>query len=258
MKRAGVMALKKWWGDWATAVGLAAAAGLLTIVKPVERSFSLTDMRLSYGYKEKETIPEWLCLFLALFIPLGVQIVWLLPRGKLNALHLSVLGLSLSLTLTLFLASVAKVLFGRLRPDWLARCNADYNGKYPIDIPGKLATISICNPSRRREQVEGMKSFFSGHAAVSFAGLAFLALFLSHQLHLLQRPKAYKIPAVLLPLLLAIFIAATRLSDFRHHWEDVVVGSGIGCLTAIIAHRIYLPLIESDSTSDANILDECA
>lgn len=179
-----------------------------------------------------------------------MQAVWLLPRKRYLDFHHSVLGLALSLTLTLFLAGVAKCLFGRLRPDWLARCSPlRVNEQYPLDPPGGLATLAVCDPARLEEQIEGMKSFFSGHsagkpagksnAAVSFAGLGFLALFVARQVRLAQHPRGYKVPAVLLPLLLAVFVAATRLSDFRHHWEDVVVGSVIGCLTATLANRIY-------------------
>lgn len=54
--------LKQWWADWATVGGLAGAAGLLTLLEPVRRSFSLTDPKLAYPYLANDTIPEWLCL----------------------------------------------------------------------------------------------------------------------------------------------------------------------------------------------------
>lgn len=43
------------------------------------------------------------------------------------------------------------------------------------------------------------------------------------------------------PLFLAMWIAITRLEDHRHHVEDVVAGSTIGVVTALIGYLVYYP-----------------
>lgn len=46
--------------------------------------------------------------------------------------------------------------------------------------------------------------------------------------------KSWKICVVFLPLLLATFIAYSRLIDFHHHYSDVVGGSCLGTGIAIV------------------------
>lgn len=63
----------------------------------------------------------------------------------------------------------------------------------------------------------------------SWAGLAYLALYLAGKLKSFNgKSHLWRYWLSLAPLALALFITMTRLSDYWHHWQDVIVGSLIG------------------------------
>jgi diacylglycerol diphosphate phosphatase/phosphatidate phosphatase len=85
---------------------------------------------------------------------------------------------------------------------------------------------------------------------MSFAGLTYLALFLAGRLHLFaphsthgKHLYAYALSAA--PLLLASYIASSRVSDFRHRGSDVIGGALIGIFFGILAFRYYYPWLSS-------------
>jgi diacylglycerol diphosphate phosphatase / phosphatidate phosphatase len=84
---------------------------------------------------------------------------------------------------------------------------------------------------------EGYKSFPSGHASWSFAGLTFLSLYLSGKIQVFDRKgHVAKLCVITLPLLAAALIGVSRIDDYWHHWEDVVAGSLLGKFSFIFIH----------------------
>jgi diacylglycerol diphosphate phosphatase/phosphatidate phosphatase len=43
-----------------------------------------------------------------------------------------------------------------------------------------------------------------------------------------RRASLFQYYAVLIPLCVATFIGVSRIRDYRHHWQDVLVGGIIG------------------------------
>jgi hypothetical protein len=101
------------------------------------------------------------------------------------------MGLALSLATAFLITQGMKLIFGKPRPDLLSRCNPDLTRirEFTINRVGEtfnqnwvLVTSGICqNPDRSRggELMDGFKSFPSGHASFSWAGLLYLSLFLA-------------------------------------------------------------------------------
>ena len=133
-----------------------------------------------------------------------------------------------------------KLSFGRLRPDfrerWTTAACAGVVAR-PRDL--ECTGIAPSTEIRLADVYDGMKSFPSGHSAISAAAATYLSLALADRW---IRPKAVSVwarPVAALGvgglLALAGFTAASRLSDNRHHPEDVAVGAAIGVGTGAAA-----------------------
>lgn len=123
---------------------------------------------------------------------------------------------------------------GRLRPDFISRCVPDT--KYlPLSI--------ICTGSAKLV-AEGRRSFPSGHSSSVFGGLGFISLLLNdHFLVFDGSGRIYKFIIFLIPLLTASLVSISRIIDYRHHWDDVLAGSSIGCLSAAAGYYYFYPLL---------------
>lgn len=65
--------------------------------------------------------------------------------------------------------------------------------------------------------------------AGSFAGLGFLAWYLSGKIRVFdRRGHVAKLCFLFLPLLIAALVGVSRVDDYWHHWTDVFAGSLIG------------------------------
>ena len=74
----------------------------------------------------------------------------------------------------------------------------------------------------------------------SFAGLGFLALYLSGKIRAFdRRGHAAKLCIVLFPYLVAALVGVSRVDDYWHHWTDVFGGALLGLMfTEIIYSKI--------------------
>lgn len=157
-----------------------------------------------FPYTEHETIPPWLLILLAAGVPIVVipivsliflpghtvprdtpkALIW---RRKLWELHVGWLGLALSIASTWFITDGIKNLFGNPRPDMLARCNPDVDNWTKYIVGGlnfnggnhRLVSADICRGVPGRDLNDGFRSFPSGHASSSAAGLIYLSLFIA-------------------------------------------------------------------------------
>src|SRR4051812_1735047 len=123
-------------------------------------------------------------------------------------------GMSLilgSLILTSFITDVIKNAVGRPRPDLISRCKP-----VPRTPDNKLVTIDVCTETDPHTLQDGWRSFPSGHSSFAFAGLGFLALFISGQTHVFRpRTDLGRVLLALAPLLGAAMIAISRCEDYR-------------------------------------------
>lgn len=116
---------------------------------------------------------------------------------------------------------------GKLRPDFLSRCQPNES--------------NVCTDPGNNTK-EGRLSFPSGHSSQGFAGLSYLSYYVAGQLHVFARKGyTYKLYLVGIFPLVAALISITRISDYRHHWEDVLVGALMGIFMSYFCYRFYFP-----------------
>lgn len=232
-------------------------------VTPFHRLFSLSDLHIHYPHAIVERVPVSYLFVYALGIPLLCLAIWSsLFRPAVHKIHVTYLGLLISVFLTVFLTDFIKNGVGRPRPDLLDRCKPKA-GTEKVD----LVDWHVCTQTDSHVLHDGFRSFPSGHSSFSFAGLGFLSLyvflsppalliarlyeqlltdlqhsFFASQTHTLH-PHA-SLPSLLLtiaPLLGALTIAISRCEDYRHDVWDVTAGSILGLVVAWLTYRRYYP-----------------
>ena len=238
------LALRYSLGDWAACVLLFCVGLYLDRAKPFEQYIGnrLADPSISYPHtpQELQQVTASQLIYIALVIPacaIGATQL-LLRRRRSSDLNQALLGLWSSVALALTLVCFVKNLYGRLRPDFLARCQ-------PVGS-GASAACSNLGP----EVLEGRKSFPSGHSALSMAGEAYLTLWLGAKLMHAELPATLALGGTLwrlmlaaVPWLFALWVGLSRIEDYWHHWEDVAAGSFIGTATAYTMYRLRFPPI---------------
>jgi membrane-associated phospholipid phosphatase len=174
---------------------------------PNKRPFTLANDDIAYPYKTKETISSAVLVVVALIVPAVIiflvafllvpgptvpkstprSLVW---RRKLWEWFAGWTGLALSCATAWIITNGMKNLIGHWRPDLLSRCNPDITnianyavGGYPNTTQGSyLVTWQICQTTDQSTLDDGFRSFPSGHASFSAAGLIYLSLFLASKL----------------------------------------------------------------------------
>ncbi|GAA6024083.1 hypothetical protein JCM10207_009304 [Rhodosporidiobolus poonsookiae] len=192
---------------------------------------------------------------LTFYLPLAViALVALALRRSLHDLHHAVLGLWASRELMRVIVEGVKNRVGRLRPDFLSRCQWD-----PL--------LQACTGDAWLIK-DGRRSFPSGHSSTAWQGLFFLSLYIAGKngafsffrppspllprrvpsspllrtLHTLLSSHLLRLSLALAPCALASWIQITRLEDHYHHVEDVLTGGLIGALCALAGYCTYYPV----------------
>ena len=230
-----------------------------------------------------------------------------LPGGgaKASTYHLRfhlantyILGLLLSLALTLFITDLLKNVIGKQRPDFWGRCggvvqDVEIISKYTIPDYGlsssstgsgtRMVTWEVCQnyyndviatPATggpglkqisRGTLQDGWRSFPSGHASMSFAGLGYLSLFLAYTFGVLGsgrerwvgrggRRSILALVVTMVPVLAAGYISATRYADLMHGGTDICAGVVFGVLGAAVGWGWYA--VEAQTILDKGLPGE--
>ena len=251
--RASAAAVFPWSsGDWIAMCILFFIGFQIDAQPPFERPLTpqvMADPTISFPHTpiDQQQIPTGLLWRLTLVLPAIILVILTvacpLPRGVPNKWWLlseMLLGLLSSVGFAFVLVCFIKVRVGRLRPDFVARC-APTNNRICTGAANVVA--------------EGRKSFPSGHSALSYSGLTFVSLVLAAMLMRTPTPRLgrmWKAMVISLPWLLALHVALSRLQDFWHHWQDVLVGTLIGNAAACLS--FHLRFTWASLTSGAGLL----
>jgi len=196
-------------------------------------------------------IPSYTNNLIAGVVPVILVIVIGGYRNSLHERHHGLLAAISGSSLNRVITEALKNRIGRLRPDFLARCKWD-------------ASRHVCTGDIY-QTFDGRRSFPSGHSSTAFVGMTFITLFLAGKTAALcfnftpsrgafLRSRFARLCLVLLPLVYAAWVAITRVEDYRHHKEDVIVGSVIGIFSGTICYLLYWPSPFSASSFSAETM----
>uniref|UniRef100_A0A1I8AE17 AcidPPc domain-containing protein n=1 Tax=Steinernema glaseri TaxID=37863 RepID=A0A1I8AE17_9BILA len=131
------------------------------------------------------------------------------------------------------MVDIAKYTIGRQRPHFMEVCKPNV-GYRNCGTNHTYITDFWCTTTDTKVIHEAQLSFYSGHSSFSFYAAWYTSLYLQARLY---RPLYSRL---LLPVIQfslfggAAFVAYSRVSDYKHHWSDVLVGSAMGSAIGII------------------------
>ncbi|KAH8419581.1 hypothetical protein KR222_007105 [Zaprionus bogoriensis] len=237
---------------------LTAASLLLPkLVKPFKRGFFCGDESLGYPLRES-TIGTAVVIGMALGLPtcviVVVELFKQLPAGNRDAaarekretgcrlvhrlaqLYKQAGYYLFGLAMLTFTTILTKLCIGRLRPHFYAVCQPmlpDGSTCHDAQNEGRYIDSYTCSNANVTdflfEQLN--QSFPSGHASLMMYSMLYLAIYLQAALS----TRISKLLKHLLQFLFVMFgwyVSLTRITDYWHHWSDVLAGALLGVLFA--------------------------
>ncbi|XP_035165006.1 phospholipid phosphatase 1 isoform X1 [Oxyura jamaicensis] len=214
----------------------------LAKIKPYQRGFFCNDDSIKYPFHDS-TITSTVLYTVGFTLPIFSIILGETLSVFYNNLHSNsfvrnnyiatiykaigtfIFGAAASQSLT----DIAKYAIGRLRPHFLAVCQPDWT-----QINCSLGYIENFPCQGEKAKInEGRLSFYSGHSSFSMYCMLFLALYLQARMkgdwaRLVRPTLQFGLIAA------SIYVGLSRVSDYKHHWSDVLTGLIQGALVAIL------------------------
>ncbi|XP_026798358.1 phospholipid phosphatase 1 isoform X2 [Pangasianodon hypophthalmus] len=128
------------------------------------------------------------------------------------------------------LTDIGKYSIGRLRPHFLYVCQPDWK---LINCSGGAYIENFSCTGDQRMVNEARLSFYSGHSSFSMYCMLFLALYL--QARMKDEWARLLRPTIQFFLIAAsVYTGLSRVSDYKHHWSDVLTGLLQGAIMALL------------------------
>ncbi|XP_076859647.1 phospholipid phosphatase 1 [Brachyhypopomus gauderio] len=205
---------------------------------PFKTGFFCSDDTIKYPYK-KDTISYQ--LLMGIMIPFALFVIvageslstYLRSRSSCISDYIAciykavgsfVFGAAVSQSLT----DIAKYTIGRLRPHFLTVCKPNWS---LVDCKaGYVANIS-CTGDKTLVS-EGRLSFYSGHASFSMYCMLFLALYMQSKMKV-EWARMLRPTLQFFLIAASLYVGLSRISDYKHHWSDVLTGFIQGAIVAV-------------------------
>ncbi|OQR79813.1 putative phosphatidate phosphatase-like [Tropilaelaps mercedesae] len=141
------------------------------------------------------------------------------------------------------ITDIAKYTIGRLRPHFFDVCNPQYLDKL-CNPPYKYIEEFECKTKYTESHLKEMRlSFPSGHSSFSMFCMLWTVLYLQKRLTVsCVNIQAFKLFVQSLFFYLAWFTAMSRISDYKHHWSDVLVGMLVGATVCVTVFTKIAPI----------------
>lgn len=224
--------------------------------KPFKRGFFCDDESLRYPFRDSTVTSPMLYTY-GILIPIVTMIVlegtrtklrvpetittsnkllfkWKVPPS-LQALYVLVGVFLMGAATSQLLTDIAKYTIGRLRPHFFDLCQP-HNLKVLCAKPYAYVENFTCSSNATDHQLKEMRlSFMSGHSSFSAYTMLYTVLYIHARMPWRNSLAVAARTVVQVALLsLAWYTALSRVSDYKHHWSDVLAGAAEGYLVAIV------------------------
>lgn len=242
--------------DYIILVVILALVGVTAVIPPFERQFRLDDITISHPHKG-DTVKMIPMVVISLVVTILIIIGFNANKFSKYNFHQAIFGCLFAVSISTLFAHVIKMFVGRYRPDFISVCNVDfdkvqelydaYNVSSTIGYgPRNLYNTTICK-TPAKDLNEERRSFPSGHSCFIFSIMTYLSFFIAGQINLMdKRSFIWKYFVVSVPYIVAISVALSRVFDYRHHWQDVTIGSLLGLFFGIATYYYYFPSLRSE------------
>ncbi|XP_011865335.1 PREDICTED: putative phosphatidate phosphatase isoform X1 [Vollenhovia emeryi] len=238
--------------------------------KPYKRGFFCNDESLYHPF-HSSTVTSTMLYIVGLFLPICAMIVgeylhwrhfsghtanvlfgYTIPPWLWNAYRkVGVFGFGAACTV--LTTDIAKYTIGRLRPHFMKLCVpsvdcnlTQYQHKYIEDFHCTATGVS----DKLLKEVR--LSFPSGHSSFSAYTMIYLAMYLQLRMKW-KGSKLLRHFLQFLCLLMAWFTAMTRISNYKHHWSDVLAGATIGIVSALVMTHCVADLFKEEREKHSSI-----
>ncbi|XP_075528789.1 putative phosphatidate phosphatase isoform X2 [Dermacentor variabilis] len=232
--------------------------------KPFKRGFFCDDESLMYPFRDS-TVTSPMLYSYGILIPIIVMTVlegmrarlhvqetiatskkllykWKVP-SSLQVLYMLVGVFLMGAAISQLLTDIAKYTIGRLRPHFFDLCQP-VNLKVLCAQPYTYVENFTCGSNATEHQLKEMRlSFMSGHSSFSAYTMMYTALYIHARMPWRNSVAMAARTVIQVALLsLAWYTALSRVSNYKHHWSDVLAGSAEGYLVAIVVVWGIAPL----------------
>lgn len=244
------------------------------LAQPFTRGFNCDDETIRYPYKES-TVSSGVCYL----VGSGINVLLILAVEYLNLVANKNTAVASSssqrdaandgfqvkvylqnvyckLLVWLFgaitselLTDITKVTAGRLRPHFISVCQpVVLNGTIESNLddycrqarnPYEYITRYYCtgDPNRQRDI---RLSFLSGHSSYSAYSATFAVLYIQSSVDI-SKVGLLKPAVQVLLISMAFYTGLSRVSDYKHHWQDVLAGLILGTTVASMVTAYLWP-----------------
>lgn len=190
----------------------------------------ILDLELNYPFNERETVPDWVVVVTCVILPILLYCFMGLLSGPTGDTHAILCTLFIAVGLSELITDLVKLYCGRFRPNFYNMCGFD-------------SVTKECLVKDLHRLYDSRKSFPSGHASVSVTSMLVLSFYFAGKVGIQRSAPSVKVKLFYLaawtPMLFALFVAASRVHDFYHHPADILGGSFIGGICAVMAHGMW-------------------
>lgn len=214
---------------------LLAIAVTLTIITEMDllpqihrMGFYCGDPKLSFKFNGDTVTAKYL-LYISFLIPLLILLEKNLYKCSFSSYIEMYATFIIGYCLCISSVNFLKVLIGEPRPHFFDTCQSLEASKC---TPDSYVTNFSCLNTNLRQARDSVKSFPSGHSALSTYAAGFVLLYIA------SRPVSKsKFIIQILCILWILSCTVTRIFDHRHHWWDVLSGIVYGYGLSVVTLR---------------------